>query len=94
MSISLSMSEQLCPTDKRPALVVKITENTDEGFLTYSVQITYQRYRDREFAKGSNSFTALNGFTFMSDGCIEVEHENSSCKSELSQILSAMWHYG
>jgi hypothetical protein len=72
------MSEQLSPIDKRPALVVKITKNTDEGFLTYGIQITHQRYRGREFSKGSCEWIASNDFTLMSDGCRETEEENSS----------------
>lgn len=81
MGVSLSMSEQLSHINKRPALVVEITEDTDEGFLTYKVQVTYQRYRGREFAKGSWKWTASNAFTFMSDGCIGIEEENSPNKN-------------
>ena len=75
--ISPSMAEQLRPIDKRPTLVLDITERVINNILHYDIQIVEQKYRCNQFNYGSCSFIASNGFILSSVSCPAGDYLNS-----------------
>ena len=58
-------------------LVLDVTKHIVGGMLRYHIQIVKQKYTDNQLYRGNNSFTASNGFTFVSASCPALSHHNS-----------------